>query len=721
MLEPGTVVDRYRIEAVVASGGMATVYRVRHVQLGSEHALKVLDLPNQALKDRLLQEGQVQARLNHPNLVRVTDVVPVGEGFGLVMEFINGPTLEQWIEAAGALPADPAERQARVGETERIFRGILAAVSYAHRKGLVHRDLKPQNVLLEDNDGVLNPKVLDFGIAKLLQDQKAGHLTQTGWGLGTPEYMAPEQLKAAKDVDARADIWALGCMLYAMYAGKSPFARDDLLQTFTALGTGQHEPLEDLHPSLPPRLGKAVRACLRVTREERIPDCARLSLILSGDSFAPAEPTEELRILRPGVPIATTPVQEIPPAPPSSPPPPPSDPSRSAPIPPVSMPVTDAPPMAPRALTAGQTLSVSMFGEVLPVVVEAVEPPVISRPSLPPRPRATGGTLDLPADEDPFAPPPAAPGRWMLYGGIALAGLCCAAAITVLGYWEATRDPMAGVADIPGPMPPDPAETVPAPLGAPVSPGKPAPPGVSPVAGVAVNWDPGVGKLPGVTAVPASPEQVAPTPSEPPAPTPEPALPEPALSEPALSEPALPEPAPAPDAALVLSDDAQIASMVKKVLTSHADETDACYTSRLAESPDLAGSWKLDLTVEPDGSADEIEVKALGASDAGLESCLAAAAARWRFTPIDGQQPTTKTYRFGTTASNSGTLVIQGDARDAWLVVGGTTYRAGKVPSGPCGWGAQFESGDASGSAVVPADGTLTLECHAAQATCEVK
>ena len=130
MLELGTVVDRYRIEAVVASGGMATVYRVRHVQLGSEHALKVLDLPNASLKERLLTEGQVQARLNHPNLVRVTDIVPVNDAFGLVMEFVNGPTLEEWIAGLGPWPDDAQRRAERIAECERLFRGILSAVAY---------------------------------------------------------------------------------------------------------------------------------------------------------------------------------------------------------------------------------------------------------------------------------------------------------------------------------------------------------------------------------------------------------------------------------------------------------------------------------------------------------------------------------------------------------------------------------------------------------------
>ncbi len=308
MLEVGTVVERYRIEAVVASGGMATVYRVRHLQLGSEHALKVLDLPSQALRERLLLEGQLQARLNHPNLVKVTDIIPVNDAFGLVMEFVDGPTLERWIEAGPGPEESVADR---IAETERIFRGVMAAVGYAHRKGLVHRDLKPQNVLLEDADGMLNPKVLDFGIAKLLLDQKPGTLTRTGWGMGTPEYMAPEQLKAAKDVDGRADIWALGCILYAMYAGKSPFARDDLLHTFAALGTGEHVALQSIQPAVPDRIGNAVRACLQVSREQRVADCTSLSLILAGEPAAAGEPGDEVvpvRASRPP-PTASTPFQ----------------------------------------------------------------------------------------------------------------------------------------------------------------------------------------------------------------------------------------------------------------------------------------------------------------------------------------------------------------------------------------------------------------------------
>lgn len=711
MLDLGTVVDRYRIEAVVASGGMATVYRVRHVQLGSEHALKVLDLPNASLKERLLTEGQVQARLNHPNLVRVTDIVPVNDAFGLVMEFVNGPTLEEWIAGLGAWPEDAQRRAERVAECERLFRGILSAVAYAHRKGLVHRDLKPQNVLLEDNDGVLNPKVLDFGIAKLLQDEKAGGITRTGWGMGTPEYMAPEQLKAAKDVDARADIWALGCILYAMYAGKSPFAREDLLQTFAALGTGQHEALEDLHPTLPPRLGNAVRACLQVTRERRIADCSRLSLLLTGEiapggdateeavnpatSTAPPTPTLGAQISAeriaapPAAARAASPAYASP-----TPPPPPR--FASAPPPPSGAAPTaagsSAPSFAPdEPPAAGKTISSSMYldGSADP----GQQGPIIGKPSLPPPSRGTGGTLDVPPDDDPFAAPPPPRGRWLLYAGIGVVALGCAAAVAVAAFLAWQSDSRA----------PDAADAADAATAEVQPPTAPAPQAVTP---------PGAHPA----AVPAAQRVAEVTPAPAPTPAAAPAAKSPDSQRP-VTAPVTPA-APAP-----LSDDAEIATMLKKVLTAHAGEADACFASRAADAPDLAGSWRLELTAQPDGSASEISVQPTsGTGDPALEACIGAAAARWRFSPIEDPQPVTKTFRFASANPSQGALVITGDASDAWLSGGGNISRGGKLPAGSYTWSAKFGEEEVPGGMVTVAAGqTVTLDCRAAFVSCTVK
>src|SRR5688500_13232778 len=140
MLAVGEEVDRYVVEALLGSGGMAVVYRVRHRTLATAHALKVLTNTVPQVRERLVAEGRIQAGLRHVNLVAVTDVLDVGGAPALLMDYVEGPALVAWIEERGPLP---------LADVEAIFGGILAGVAMAHARGLVHRDLKPGNVLLD--------------------------------------------------------------------------------------------------------------------------------------------------------------------------------------------------------------------------------------------------------------------------------------------------------------------------------------------------------------------------------------------------------------------------------------------------------------------------------------------------------------------------------------------------------------------------------------------
>jgi serine/threonine-protein kinase len=146
-LAPGEIIDRYTVLSLLGEGGMAAVYAVRHNTLGSRHALKLLKIENEGIQRRLVAEGQVQASLRHPNIVSVTDVLIVDGQIGLLMEHIDGPALDAWLREHR-----PSQKDALA-----LFRGILAGVSRAHRAGLVHRDLKPGNVLLDSADGLTIP------------------------------------------------------------------------------------------------------------------------------------------------------------------------------------------------------------------------------------------------------------------------------------------------------------------------------------------------------------------------------------------------------------------------------------------------------------------------------------------------------------------------------------------------------------------------------------
>ena len=231
LLPAGTILRKtYVIEDVIGEGGMGVVYKAHHHKLGSTFAIKVLDSKLariSTLRDRFLEEARIQATIQHPNIVRVLDILDEDGVFGMVMQYIEGRTLDAYIHDECGQLTFP--------EARAITTVLLEAIDHAHQSGVIHRDLKPSNVLLTTghNPSAIGTslKVLDFGIAKIL-DANNGR-TITGAKMGTPRYMAPEQVRNARDVDARADVYAIGLTLYEMVCGRSPYEelRDfDLLQ-----------------------------------------------------------------------------------------------------------------------------------------------------------------------------------------------------------------------------------------------------------------------------------------------------------------------------------------------------------------------------------------------------------------------------------------------------------------------------------------------------------
>ena len=271
-LEPGDIVEKYTIESLLGRGGMASVYRVQHNTLGTVHALKVLTVADRTIRERLLNEGRLQARLRHVNIVPVTDVLDVHGAPGLLMECVEGEPLDVWL----------SHERPTLEQAERIFGGILAGVERAHALGVTHRDLKPDNVLLDMTGDVPIPKVADFGIAKALDAQGSVHRTRQGLPMGTPAYMAPEQFRNAAMVDHRADIYSLSCILYELVCGKVAFAGNDFAEIFAAAMAGRYTPPHDLVPDLPDRVVAAIVGGLQVDRVARIPTCVVLRETLIG-------------------------------------------------------------------------------------------------------------------------------------------------------------------------------------------------------------------------------------------------------------------------------------------------------------------------------------------------------------------------------------------------------------------------------------------------------
>lgn len=213
-IRPGALFcKRYRIERALDEGGMATIYLAVDESSGLPVAIKVLFhhyADNEIVRARFLDEGRIQAMLNHPNIVHVYRVIqePV---LSFVMEYVEGGTLEDYLQES-----------TKISEMEVVdlILPVMSAVGFAHSKGIIHRDIKPSNVLLKRSTGYLEPKVMDFGVAKISSGR---HLTTAGTTVGTLHYMSPEQIVGATNIDGRADIYSLGCTLYKLCTGEVPF------------------------------------------------------------------------------------------------------------------------------------------------------------------------------------------------------------------------------------------------------------------------------------------------------------------------------------------------------------------------------------------------------------------------------------------------------------------------------------------------------------------
>ena len=219
---PGTLIgNNYRVEKVIGEGGMGVVYLASDAALGRQVAIKALHsnlLGDAGIRRRFAREARLMTSWNHPHIVGAFDCIETPECYALVMEYVDGPTLDEHLERwDNALPLE---------EVEMIFSDILEAMDAAHNRGIIHRDLKPHNILLQrDQEGErFGAKVVDFGIAKVLEGTT---YTMTGALLGTCRYMSPEQVKTPGKIDHRSDIYSIGVMLYRAITGRCPFESEN--------------------------------------------------------------------------------------------------------------------------------------------------------------------------------------------------------------------------------------------------------------------------------------------------------------------------------------------------------------------------------------------------------------------------------------------------------------------------------------------------------------
>ena len=314
MLKAGTNLGNYEIVAPIGAGGMGIVYRARHTLLGNEVALKVL-LPNfnlsEKVRTRFRQEAYVQANLKHPNIVLVTDLVINEELLAIVMELVEGPSLE---EVLAERPEVWSFKQV-VG----LMEPVLDAVAHAHERGVVHRDLKPGNVLLDRSRGRTKlgvPKVSDFGLAKILSSEMA--MTRTGARMGSVPYMAPEQFEGSKNIDARADVYALGMLLWRLLTGTLPVDPDDMRAVYGLyMGQTRIPPVTDLVPTCSAQFSETIAAALSTDPNDRPSTAALLleELERAGVEPAPAATAHAIPLSHEDTrapSVVETPVREVP-------------------------------------------------------------------------------------------------------------------------------------------------------------------------------------------------------------------------------------------------------------------------------------------------------------------------------------------------------------------------------------------------------------------------
>jgi serine/threonine-protein kinase len=279
----GALARQYRVERELGRGGMATVYLAHDLRHKRPVALKVLhpELAATLGPDRFRREIEIAARLLHPHILPVHDSGEAAGQLWYTMPYVQGESLRERIRREVQLP---------VAEAVRIAREVAQALDHAHRHGVVHRDIKPENILLTPEGDVL---VADFGIARAAGDTEA--LTGTGLAVGTPAYMSPEQAAGSREVDARTDVYALGCVLYEMLAGEPPFTGPTAQAITARRMTEPARPLRQTRETVPEAVERAVAKALARVPADRFPAAGELASALTLDTSTPSPPTRRRR------------------------------------------------------------------------------------------------------------------------------------------------------------------------------------------------------------------------------------------------------------------------------------------------------------------------------------------------------------------------------------------------------------------------------------------
>ena len=267
-----TVEGKYRIDALLGSGGMGAVFSAENLRIGKQVAIKILlraYAKDSEAERRFYREARMAGSLGHPNIVEVFDMGALENGQPFqVMELLRGETLASRLKTEGALAFE---------DSLEIAEQVLSALIAAHQKGVVHRDLKPENIFLTERGGERAAKLLDFGISKNLQrgDDETLSLTRPGAVVGTPYYLSPEQARGDR-VDHRADLWAMGVVLYEMLTGSLPYKAENYNRLIVKILTTRPAPPRSLRPAIEPALEEIVLRALSFEPDQRSQSAAEM-------------------------------------------------------------------------------------------------------------------------------------------------------------------------------------------------------------------------------------------------------------------------------------------------------------------------------------------------------------------------------------------------------------------------------------------------------------
>ncbi|HEX7667966.1 MAG TPA: serine/threonine-protein kinase, partial [Polyangiaceae bacterium] len=277
--EGDVLAGKYRVDKVLGVGGMGVVVAAHHIQLDEKVAIKFL-LPEMLVSKeavgRFAREARAAVKIKSEHVARVSDVGTLENGAPyMVMEYLQGEDLAAWVQRQGSMPFEQA--------IEFVLQAC-EALAEAHSLGIVHRDLKPANLfVIRAADGLFSVKVLDFGISKMKDLGGSGSdmsMTKTATVMGSPFYMSPEQMESAKNADSRADIWAIGVILYELVTGRLPFEAEALPELVVKVLTASPPPIRNFRPDAPLELQEIISKCLERDRNQRYANVAELASAL---------------------------------------------------------------------------------------------------------------------------------------------------------------------------------------------------------------------------------------------------------------------------------------------------------------------------------------------------------------------------------------------------------------------------------------------------------